>query len=359
MENAAELGLDKAKYHYSYIGSAPDVANDMAVDRVFTDAAIALLKDIYTGSLSDALMEYDEVNSKHQQSEGDYLVSKLASVQTAEQLEMLAQELEPGDENYKALKSELSQQINSGAAGKVHALDVAINYYRRIHHYKFNQYIVVNICDATLKYYQDGNPQLGMKVVVGKPATKTPRFSAYCYEAITYPYWHVPDDIGSGEILPEVKKNQTRIRAQHMEVLDNSGQVVNPASINWTKYSGSNFPYRFRQKTGCFNSLGVLKFNISDPFSVYMHDTDYKGAFTLSKRYLSHGCIRLEKPLELGDMLLPGQIDKDLLRQCLTGQEPTTLKLQEPVPVFAIYMPVEVKNGQVVYYPDVYKLLAN
>lgn len=359
MENATELGLDKEKYHYRYISSTPDVANDMEVDRMFTDAAIALMKDIYTGSLSEALMEYDEVNSRHQQSEGDYLVRKLMSVQTAEQLETLAQELEPGDENYKVLKTELLQQIHSGASDKVRALNLAINYYRRIHHYKFDEYIVVNICNATLKYYQSGNPQLGMKVVVGKPTTKTPRFSAYCYEAVMYPYWNVPDDIGTRELLPEIKKNAARVRALHMEVVDNSGKVVNLAGISWAQYSSDNFPYRFRQKTGCFNSLGVLKFNISDPFSVYMHDTDYKKAFALSKRYLSHGCIRLEKPWELGDKLLPGQIDKDLLRQCLTGQEPTTLKLPEPVPVFAIYMPVEVANGQVVYYPDAYKLLAN
>lgn len=359
VEKAANLGLDKDKYHYSYIRSTSDVANDIDVDRVFTDAAIALLKDVYIGSLGEELMEYDEVNSKHQQSEGDYLVRKLASVQTAEQLENLAQALEPDDENYKILKRELHQQIASGAADKVRALDVSINYYRRVHHYKFDQYVLVNICKAMLKYYQNGVPALEMKVVVGKPTKMTPRFSAYCYEAVMYPYWNVPDDIGAGEILPDVKRNGARLRALHMEVIDNSGKVVNPATIKWANYDKNNFPYRFRQKTGCFNSLGVLKFNISDPFSVYMHDTDYKNAFKLSKRYLSHGCIRLEKPLELGDMLLPGQLDKDLLRQCLTDQEPTTLKLAEPVPVFAVYMPVEVQNGQVVYYPDVYKLLAN
>ncbi|MBS1586606.1 MAG: L,D-transpeptidase family protein [Bacteroidetes bacterium] len=359
LDNAAKLGLDKQKYHYQYIRGAPDVANDMEVDRVFTDAAIAMLKDIYAGNLGEELMEYDEVNSKHQQSEADYIVNKLARVQTAEQLETLAQALEPDDENYKVLKGELSQQIASGATGKVRALNVAVNYYRRVHHYKFDQYVLVNICKAMLTYYQNGVPALEMKVVVGKPTKMTPRFSAYCYEEVMYPYWNVPDDIGTGEILPDVKRNSARLRALHMEVIDNSGKAVNPATIKWADYSKNNFPYRFRQKTGCFNSLGVLKFNISDPFSVYMHDTDYKGAFKLSKRYLSHGCIRLEKPLELGDLLLPGQIDGELLKQCLTGQEPTTIKLAEPVPVFAVYMPVGVQNGQVVYYPDVYKLLAN
>jgi murein L,D-transpeptidase YcbB/YkuD len=216
---------------------------------------------------------------------------------------------------------------------------------------------LVNIPSATLKYYERYTDILEMKVVVGKPSTKTPRFAAYCDQVILYPYWHVPASIAVNEILPSCKKNAGVPNAMNLQVLNNRGRVVNPISIDWKSYSKSNFPYTFRQTTGCNNALGVIKFNITDPYNVYLHDTNFKGAFNSKRRYLSHGCIRVEKPIELANAILPEEIDEVFVRSCIRGQKPVVKKIN-PVPVFVLYIPaMSDSSGNIVYAEDIYKLL--
>lgn len=357
VSNSAYMGLDKGDYHYNYIAGNLRLYNDLDADKVFTDAAISYLKDLYTGKLEQKMLGYDEVSQKNEASDNERILGGLSKVRNAKELEQLAEELEPKSAAYLAVKTELSKELEQKNQKKINALSATLNYYRLIQHFKFNKYIVVNICNTMLQYYQGGNMQLEMKVVTGKPATKTPRFSAYCYEVILYPYWNVPHSIAVKEIIPSYKRNHNALNSLNMEVIDKNGKVVNPASLNWSGFSASYFPYRFRQSTGCDNALGVIKFNISDPFSVYLHDTNYKNAFKLSKRYLSHGCIRIEQPIELGNYLLPDKIDMDFLKSCVKNQSPATLKINDPVPVFVVYIPAGVENGSITYYNDIYRLL--
>ena len=113
-----------------------------------------------------------------------------------------------------------------------------------------------------------------------------------------------------------------------------------------------------RQSTGCDNALGVIKFNLTSPFDVYMHDTNLKSAFQSSYRYYSHGCIRLEKPIELGNFLLHGRLDPLFLQSCLKDQKPVTVKPDKPVPVFVVYgMAGFDAMNNVIYYKDIYRLM--
>jgi murein L,D-transpeptidase YcbB/YkuD len=351
---AQYLGLDKDKYHYGYLSRPLRLYNDIDADMIYTDAAIAFFRDLYTGSLGEGMLGYDEISGKYRESENKYLLDQLLPVKSPAELVALQDRLEPGMPEYKALKTELGLQIANKSAGKARAVAIALNYYRRMFHYKFDKFIVVNICSTVLRYYEQDSMLLDMKVVVGKPATKTPRFAAYCFEAIMYPYWNVPHSIAVKEIIPKYRRNKNALNALNMTVVDSKGNVVNPSNAIAQGFKG----YRFRQSTGCDNALGVLKFNLSDPYSVYMHDTDYKNAFKLSKRYLSHGCIRLEKPIELGDYLLPGKINKSLLAACVKSQTPTSIKIDKPVPVFVIYLPVDIQDGGITYYKDIYRLLS-
>lgn len=144
----------------------------------------------------------------------------------------------------------------------------------------------------------------------------------------------------------------------NMEVLDSKGHIINPATISWKRMNGNNFPYRFREKTGCINPLGVVKFNITDPYSVYLHDTNFKGAFLADSRYYSHGCIRVEDPVALSNALLDKPVDTAFLRACYKDLDPVTLRLSAPVPVFTVYMTAEVDSmGAVQYFRDHYSLL--
>jgi murein L,D-transpeptidase YcbB/YkuD len=144
----------------------------------------------------------------------------------------------------------------------------------------------------------------------------------------------------------------------NMQVIDRNGTVLDHHKMNWKNYSSKNFPYRFRQSTGCDNSLGVIKFNITDPYSVYLHDTNNKIAFFSGYRYYSHGCIRVEQPIELANVLLTGRADTSFLNACYKQQVPVPVDLLKPVPVFVIYSTAATDaSGKIKYYKDIYGLL--
>ena len=75
-------------------------------------------------------------------------------------------------------------------------------------------------------------------------------------------------------------------------------------------------------------------------------------------RYYSHGCIRIEEPIKLANILLKGKIDSKFLESCLKDQKPVSINIDIPVPVFVVSMTAEsdIKN-RVQYYKDVYGLL--
>ena len=254
------------------------------------------------------------------------------------------------------MKAELKKQVAVNNRVKTDQLVSCINLYRWIHHFHFEKHIIVNIPAATLMYYEKDSLKLTSKVVVGKITTKSPRFSSWCYQVILYPYWNVPHDIGIRELLPRMKRSPGSMEHMNMQLTTKGGHVIDHRGINWSQYNGSNFPYIFRQCTGCDNSLGVIKFNLTDPFNVYLHDTNFKLAFLKDTRFLSHGCIRVEKPIELGNYLVGDKIDSNFLKACYKDQLPKPIDIGDKVPVFIVYMPVAKSGDSLVYFKDVYKL---
>jgi len=259
---------------------------------------------------------------------------------------------------YDTLSAGMMRAVAAGDSDKVHQLSIALNIYRWIHHYSFPRCIVVNIASATLCYFVQDTVRLRMKVVVGKPSTRTPRFAAWCDRVILYPYWNVPRKIAVSEFLPMFKRLPSLVDAMNIQLLDNRGKVVDPASIDWKRWNRDNFPYSMRQSTGCDNALGVIKFNLTSPYDVYMHDTNLRSAFRSAYRYYSHGCIRLEKPFELGAALLGDKLDTTFLTAGLKDQQPSILNLDKPVPVFVVYLTADVDmDGKLSFNRDIYHLL--
>lgn len=218
--------------------------------------------------------------------------------------------------------------------------------------------IVVNIPAAYLKVYDKNKVLLEMRMVVGKKSTPTPTLISTVDEVVLYPYWHVPFSIATKEILPILKRNPGYINTGNYQVLNAAGKITDPYSVNWNSLSSSNFPYLIRQSTGCDNALGLLKLNFYNPFGVYLHDTNGKKYFNNNRRYLSHGCMRMQKPMELGHLLLKNNsIAIDTLEQkgCLRNQSPVIVHANEHLPVVVWYNPAGIDSaGRVLFYEDVY-----
>lgn len=228
--------------------------------------------------------------------------------------------------------------------------------------FELTKYVLINIASNELFAYQNDSVVLKMKVIVGTKKNQTPIMATYANAIMLYPYWTPTANIVFNEIIPKIIENPTYLSRNNFEVLNRKYQIIDPNTLDWKTFNRSNFPYIIRQGTGCDNSLGLLKINIENPYSIYMHDTPHttynKGLFDKEKRFFSHGCIRLDKPLELANWLNPiKMVDEGLMEKCFLNQKPEVILLREKVPVFLMYFTeFIVKNGESHVYKDHYGL---
>jgi L,D-transpeptidase YcbB len=259
---------------------------------------------------------------------------------------------------YKTLVQQYAQIRQTATPAQRKAIQESLNFYRYLNRFDFDKFIVVNIPAAKLIVFdQKGGRAMPMDVIVGKADKQTPRFNCYLTDITAYPYWNVPEGIGVKEILPKAQANPSFLDSQNMEVLDAKNQAVDPASLDWASFSAANFPYRFRQTSGCHNSLGLIKFVLNGPEAIYFHDTNARELFDVTKdRWRSHGCVRLEKPVEFANYVLgTPKFDQGFYNRCLVDQKPQTFKLSKPFPVFVTYHTADVDaSGKLVFYKDVY-----
>lgn len=262
--------------------------------------------------------------------------------------------------NDGVLRSTTLTAFNIPLKRRIEELKMAMNYLRWIDQIRQNSFVLfLNIPSAYFMIYDKGNVVLDSKVVVGKATTHTPTLTSTITEVILYPYWNVPYKIATRELLPAIRRNVGYVEANNFQVLNREGRVLNPYGINWSGLSAGYFPYVIRQSTGCDNSLGIVKFNFYNPFTVYLHDTPYKALFSFSKRYFSHGCMRVEKPVELAHLLLGRNsiaIDTLTAKGCLNQQAPKVVDVERELPIIILYSTVWYnKDGEIRFYDDIYE----
>lgn len=257
------------------------------------------------------------------------------------------------------VKQNLLTELNVPLKTRIAELKLALNTVRWLACQRATgPMIVVNIPSANLLLYDQGNVVLESRIVVGKRSTRTPTLTSRVNQVVLYPYWMVPKSIATKELLPLIKKNPGYLDANAMQVLNKQGHVVDPYSINWSSLNTSYFPYVLRQSTGCDNSLGLVKLNFYNPYNVYLHDTPWKVLFASSKRYFSHGCMRVERAMDIAHLLLKGNtIAVDTLEEkgCLLNQSPVVVPATVTAAVFVLYNTAWVDSaGRVSFSEDVY-----
>ena len=220
---------------------------------------------------------------------------------------------------------------------------------------------VVEVNIAAFKLYLKENGKLihECKVMTGKPYHKTPIFKDEMEYIDFNPTWTVPYSIATKETLPRLKKEGAAyLDRNNMELLNSSGKAINAHNVDFNSLSVGNFPYVIRQKPGPGNALGVVKFMFPNQYSVYLHDTQSKALFSRSSRAFSHGCIRVENPLELAEILLDDKKrwDRDKIDKVVDSRKTTTVNLKKDVDVMLLYYTAGLfPDGTLFYLPDVYK----
>jgi len=220
-------------------------------------------------------------------------------------------------------------------------------------------HIVVNTAgyemDVTLQY----NRVVKMGVVVGKPKHRTPIFSDEMEHLVFKPSWNVPKSISANELLPKEHANPGYLDSSNFEVVSRSDKSARPVST-FASYelepSYFNARYRLRQKPGKSNALGDLKFMFPNRHSIYLHDTNAKHLFGKIKRAFSHGCIRVEDPELLAQVILQNDgRDSYQVDEFLASRHSKTVNLKQHLPVHLTYQTSWVDDsGKVQFRSDMY-----
>ncbi len=215
--------------------------------------------------------------------------------------------------------------------------------------------ILVNIAGFYASLIEDGRPVWTTRTIVGRGYTRTPVFTDKMEYIEFNPTWTVPRSIVRGELAPKILADPGYLSEHGYYLAEASGQVVDPASVNWPGLTPQNFPYWVVQKPGSKNALGLVKFMFPNDYSVYMHDTPQRYLFDRAERSFSHGCIRTEKPLDLAGLLLARQgWDRPRIDAAVAAGKTTRVTLDTPVPIAILYWTVDPVDEVVRFYPDLY-----
>ena len=197
--------------------------------------------------------------------------------------------------------------------------------------------IEVDAASDTMDYYKDGKDVMHMLAASGKPGDETPMLISKITDIKFNPPWRVPADIAQKELFPKEAKDPGYF-----------------ARNDFVKGPSAAVP--LVQQAGPKSALGQVKFEFDNPYGVYLHDTPAKQAFSLDQREVSHGCVRLQRAVDLAKLLLNGVhgYSPDQIDQLVMTDNTQSVNLPQPVPVMIFYWTAFVQDGQTYFGNDAY-----
>jgi len=216
--------------------------------------------------------------------------------------------------------------------------------------------IIVDIPAAKLMMLEDGRVVDSMKVIVGKKTGATPILASTIHYVTFNPVWHIPPDIARVRVAPVVVKRGvgylTLARYQTVEKFGGEKEVpIDPTTVDWKAVAAGKAEVFVRQLSGPQNMMGKVKFGFVNDSGVFLHDTPDKKLFARDRRYLSHGCIRLERPQALAAWLLGPNGPEP------SGEPEELVRVDKGVPIYLTYLTAQPGDGgEIAYAEDIYGL---
>jgi murein L,D-transpeptidase YcbB/YkuD len=214
-------------------------------------------------------------------------------------------------------------------------------------------FVIVDIAGYKVAMYRDGQRIWRSRVQVGKAARNTPIFQAQITYITFNPTWTVPPTILKEDVLPKVRANPGYLANNRIRVLDREGNVLDPSSVDWSNPRGLTL----RQDAGPDSSLGQVVIRFPNDYAIYLHDTPHRELFAKTVRATSSGCIRVENPLQLVELLFndPVKWNSAGIQKQLANGKTQNISLPVKVPVLLAYWTVDLESdGRVAFKPDVY-----
>lgn len=243
--------------------------------------------------------------------------------------------------------------LNVPVAARIDQVRVNLERARWLLHALQGTFVVVDIAGYKVSYYRDGQRLWRSRVQVGKPFRSTPIFQAQITSITFNPTWTVPPTILTKDILPKIRKTPGYLAANRIRVLNARGDVISASSVDWKSPRGITL----RQDSGPDNSLGRVVIRFPNPYAVYLHDTPHKDLFSSEQRATSSGCIRVENPLQLVQLLFDDPVKWSASAIAAKLQTTTTENVTLPtrVPLLLAYWTVDLTDdGRITFKTDVY-----
>jgi L,D-transpeptidase YcbB len=247
--------------------------------------------------------------------------------------------------------------LNVPAATRLRQLETNLVRLRSFSRDLGNRYVTANIPAASVETIENGAVVTHHIAGVGKIDRQSPVMQTRAIQVNFNPFWTVPASVIRKDLIPKMQADSNYLRDNHIRVYNKDNVELLPEQINWNSLEALN--YKFRQDTGGdFNSLGVVRIDIANPYGVYMHDTPAKGVFGDDFRFVSSGCIRLQNVRDYVAWLLketPGW-DRDHIDEVIRSGERVDVKISPPVPVYWVYVTAwGAPDGVVQFREDIYQ----
>ncbi len=240
---------------------------------------------------------------------------------------------------------------------RIDQLRVSLERLRWVNQEATQTFVVVNIASFKAFLFRDGEMEWSTRAMVGKDYRRTPIFRGDMQYIEFNPTWTIPPTILRNDTLPAIKRDPGYLAAKNIRVIDSNGNFVDPLKVDWNQYR-VGIPYTLRQDPGPENALGRLKFIFPNKHSVFLHDTPHRELFNKPERAFSSGCIRIENPLKLAELLLHNDaLQASDLQSIVDSGITQRIYLDKPVPVVIIYLTASIDtDGNVMFYRDIYNL---
>ncbi|MCC3156690.1 L,D-transpeptidase family protein [Hymenobacter sp. 15J16-1T3B] len=370
LARAPAYGLQPAYYALADLRAAadslaprPDSAQAQRrarFDVALSDAVLTLMRDLHRGRLHPAVPSPLEHGPGGAFLPAERLRAGLAAGRVA--AAVLA--CQPPHRAYRQLQRALARWLQdsaaavSGGPGQRRYQQVALTLERwRWQAPADSEYALINLPTFELQVVRGDTVLRRHRVIIGKPQTPTPTLRSRITSFTLAPDWHVPRSIATKEILPRLRGDAGYLARNNYTLYSAQGQVLDPGQVNWQRVTAQNFAYSIRQSAGCDNALGNIVFRFPNPYNVYLHDTPMRQFFEQPQRAFSHGCIRLEQPLQLAAYLLrrdgrPVRLPDEAA--CARQSRPRNVALRRPLPLHICYATCGVEQGQLRFYADLY-----
>jgi murein L,D-transpeptidase YcbB/YkuD len=246
--------------------------------------------------------------------------------------------------------------LNVPVEHRINQIRTSLERLRWVNQEAVDTMVVVNIAGFRAFFFKDGALEWDTRAMVGKNYRQTPVFRGDISYLEFNPTWTIPPGILRNDTLPAIKRDPNYLASKNIRVIDHKGNFVDPATVNWNKYKTS-VPYTLRQDPGPKNSLGTVKFIFPNKHFVFLHDTPHRELFSQKERNFSSGCIRIQDPLKLAELVLnnPVKYNRSELESIVDSRKTQRIHPSPKVPVVIVYLTASVNDdGKVRFYKDIY-----